>query len=302
MALSAAHRNRIAGFSLPEVLVVIAVIAVLMAVLLPALTGAKRSADMAKSNNNMRQIAQMMALYSMENREHILPSQFDYTASASPPLNYPVKVRSDAALQNTTWGNLQYKGTWADILWTLNPNLVAATVDDRYRYDSPDKAIYDDDPDFDNPLRSAAPNSRDFLVAASTSGDGPKPFGTGAAEGAFPGYFAANNFFNADPTAPPDANGNPTPSIGRWYITGQIKDPSRSMYLVDSLAGETIEPLDGPFNNDVTLSPPTIEVDFRYSGACLMLFLDGHTTPQTPWTDLADLQARSIKVTRLDRK
>jgi hypothetical protein len=241
----------------------------------------------------------MMALYSMENREHILPSQFDYTASAA---TYPVKVRSALAL-----GSLRYKGTWADILWTLNPNLVGITVDDRFQYDSPDLTIFDEDPNFDNPLRAAAPNSRDFLVAAGTPGNGPKPFGTGAAEGALPGYFSANNFFNADPAAPPypDPQGGPpiaTPSIGRWYVTGQIKNPSRSMYLVDSLAGETIEPLDGPFNNDHLLNPRPIEVDFRYSGACLMLFLDGHTSQQTPWVDLADLQARNIKVAGLDRK
>jgi len=269
------------GFTIPEVLVVVAVIALLIAVLLPALTGAKTSTNMAKSQSNLRQIATWMRSYSAENRDIILPSQFDYTASA---VTYPVKVRSDAAL-----GANRYKGTWTDILWTIN-GMASAEMPAMYTYDSPDKAWYDGNPtDDNNVLRSAAANSQDFVTSGGTPGTGPKPFGTGAVEGALPGYFAANNFFNA------------TSNV--WYTNGQIFAPVRSMYAVDSFAGETIEPAAAQFDNSQPASgPKTIEVDFRYSGACLMLFLDGHVGPQTAWTNLADLQStRPVKIQSLDQ-
>jgi hypothetical protein len=108
-----------------------------------------------------------------------------------------------------------------------------------------------------------------------------------------PGYFAANNFFNTV---------GPT---GQWYVTGQIKAPERSMYLVDSLAGETIEPdpvpYDNPANDPALASPSlTLEVDFRYNSACLMMMLDGHNEAQAMWRDLNEVQTgRRIKVQNL---
>src|SRR5262249_50804745 len=162
-------------------------------VLLPALAGALRTSYMAKSQNNMKQIAQWMRLYSGDNREYIVPSQFDYSGSAA--TGYPVKVRSDATL-----GALRYKGTWTDILWTVYK---LNTIDDAaaqqvgaaakfYQFDSPDKAAYDGLKDLECQLRSAAANSHDFVGA---TGNGPTPFGNGAQESTLPGFFAANNFF-----------------------------------------------------------------------------------------------------------
>lgn len=293
--------RRSIGFTLPELLVVAGVIALLMAVLLVALSGALRTAGMAKSQSNMKQIATWMTLYSSENREFIVPSQFNYNDPINPGQpanNYPIKVRSDAAL-----GALRYKGTWTDILWTYNGLGKVAeqgiNMPATYVYDSPDMAVFDAQANYDqDPFRAAASNSRDF-----PGGNGPKPFGTGATESTFPGFFAANNFFNADPSVAVNPGDPPVPVIGRWYVTGQITAPERSMYLVDSLAGETIEPIAAPYDNNSTLNPPTIEVDFRYSGVALMGFLDGHSAPEPPWTNLADLQlGHHVKVQKLDRK
>jgi type II secretory pathway pseudopilin PulG len=277
------------GFTITEILVVIGVIALLVAVLLPALTGVLRTGDMTKSMNNMKQIALWMRSYSSENRETIVPSQFNYANSVAS--GYPVKVRSHAAL-----GPLQYMGTWSDIIWTQNglgnqsviiDPAVPADVD-KYYFDSPDQPIFEADPDYENPLRSAAPNTTHF----GAPGSSPKPFGPGAAEAGLPGYFAANNFFRQKGPLPGD------PEF--WWTTGQIRVPERSMYLVDSFAGETIDPIPAPYDNVTT--PKTIEVDFRYSGVCLMLMLDGHVDkPQDAWTDLPDLQGqRRVKVQNLD--
>src|SRR5262249_25636791 len=123
------------AFTLPEVLVVIGIIALLIAVLIPALNGGKRSAEMAKSQNNRRQISSWMTVYSGDNRDYIVPSRFDYSASAAN--GYPVKVRSDSAPPVGT----QYHGTWTDVLWTYH-NLgsqreLSAAFVDKYEFDSP---------------------------------------------------------------------------------------------------------------------------------------------------------------------
>lgn len=302
------HRLNRTAFTLPEVLVVMGVIAVLVAVLLPALTGGLTSASMANSQSRMRQIAMWMSMYSSDHREFILPSQFNYQDPSNPnaPVNnYPVKVRSHSSLDNSPWGSWRYKGTWADILWTtydIGASQNLGPFADQYRYDTPEPDLYDSDPAGDiyeqlgidniNPFRAAAPNSANS-PGSMTGTAGPTPYGDGAKEAGMPGYFAANNFFNADPNAPDDPDGNPPPTIGRWYTTGQIKAPDRSMYLVDSLAGETIDPVFEAYDNTLPANPntpKTIQVDFRYNGACLMMFLDGHSAPQTPWTTLTELE------------
>ena len=170
-----------------------------------------------------------------------------------------------------------------------------------YRFDSPDQALYDRlGGDLENPFRSAALNKRNAPTPGGTGpapsgGSDPTPFGSGAQEIGQPGYFAANNFFNADQDIDPQA---------KFYTTGQIKAPERSMYLVDSVAGETIEDEECPFlNGDCDGDDfPDLEVDFRYSGVCLMLFLDGHVEPVGQWQEICELEGldgRSIRIRSL---
>ena len=69
------------GFSMTELLVVIAMIAALIGLLFPLLVGFRKSGQLTKSMAHMRQIAGWMALYSSDNRDFVLPSQFDYSAN-----------------------------------------------------------------------------------------------------------------------------------------------------------------------------------------------------------------------------
>jgi prepilin-type N-terminal cleavage/methylation domain-containing protein len=294
------------GFSITEILVVISVIVVLLGLLLPALAGIRKSGLMTKSMANMRQIGTWMGLYSGDNRDYILPSRFNYRQDA-----YPGKVRSVI----TTEGSVgqRYRGTWADILWTVYelgayPEATAQLGHD-YRYDSPDKRLYEylEGDMAENPLRSAAANSRNTHWSLHNL---PTPYGCGASESGLPGYFAANNFFNADIDAVDPCTNDPV--AANWFINSQIKIPERSMYLVDSFAGETIEPQ--PAYYQMTPSglggaggeeDLTYQVDFRYSDMCLMLFLDGHVEPQGEWDDICDLEAtggRGIRIRQLTRR
>ncbi len=284
------RNNRRRGFTITELLVVIGLIALLIGILLPALAAVKSGGLMTKSMANMRQIATWMRLYSSDNREFIVPSQFDYNDNT-----YPGKVRS---IITPGFGHgVEHDGTWSDILWTVNevarfPEAQVpppAGSGHEYRFDSPDIELYNIvGGNLPNPFRSAAQNTDQIA-----GGKSPTPFGTGAQERGRPGFFAANNFF--------DANPNNTNTFNGWFTTAQIKVPEQSMYLVDSFYGEIIQDEPGPFDRDPILDPPTIEADFRYAGdTCLMLFLDGHVQPQGIWKNLAELQtSRHIRVQNL---
>ncbi len=291
------RNNRRRGFTITELLVVIGLIVLLIGILLPALAAVKSGGLMTKSMANMRQIATWMRLYSSDNREFILPSQFDYSYPDCPGC-YRGKVRSIISEGSKEAVGSKHEGTWSDILWTVYevarfPEAQVGPPDGpghEYRFDSPDLGLYkvmgDDVP---NPFRSAAQNT-DQIVG----GTGPTPFGTGAQERGRPGFFAANDFFDARP----DENGQQ-----RWFTNAQIKVPEQSMYLVDSFYGEIIQDEPGPFDRvpPALVGPLTIEVDFRYAGeTCLMLFLDGHVGPQGIWKNLAELQtSRRIRVENL---
>ncbi len=72
------------GFTLVELLVVIGIIALLIAMLLPALARAREAAKATSCLSNMRQLAGALVMYCNENREH-LPVQYgDVTTFADP--------------------------------------------------------------------------------------------------------------------------------------------------------------------------------------------------------------------------
>ncbi|MGH7131298.1 MAG: prepilin-type N-terminal cleavage/methylation domain-containing protein [Phycisphaerales bacterium] len=62
------------GFTLVELLVVIAIIALLIAILLPAMASARRSAKSTVCLSNLRGVGQALTLYNGDHREAVVPS------------------------------------------------------------------------------------------------------------------------------------------------------------------------------------------------------------------------------------
>lgn len=296
-------RTRRRGITIVEILAVIGVIIILMAILLPSLATVRGNAVLMQSFNNLRQVANLVEVYGKDNRETVVPSAFDYSTAAQPG-----KVRSnrkpDGSEPPPPAGMLR-KGTWADILWT-NAGFGPVDVGGNYNweFDAPDGYFYALSPDFDkNPFRSPQPMVKKFELAnmsvdaainANELGSRALPEHAGQ-----PGMYAMNNFFDS--------------RSGNWYTTGQIRHPSRALLLVDSYAGETIDPVDnaGGLRPWQGADDQQCQVDFRYLGkVTAILFMDGHTDQQPKWDDLEDLQGavdnpndngRGVRVTNLDR-
>lgn len=90
------HRG--AGFTLIELLVVISIIAILAALLLPALSASRRKAQALECLSNLRQIGQVTFLYCQDNDDHLPFAWYD---EPNPEINSfyslltPILLRAD---------------------------------------------------------------------------------------------------------------------------------------------------------------------------------------------------------------
>lgn len=107
-----------AGFTLIELTVVIAIIALLMAILVPSLQNSRRQAKAVLCSLNIKQLVLGLVAYETENET--LPHAFDNTPMDAPPGGYP----GDSKYDRTGWwwfnyiaGCLNKAGSKKTVLW-----------------------------------------------------------------------------------------------------------------------------------------------------------------------------------------
>jgi prepilin-type N-terminal cleavage/methylation domain-containing protein/prepilin-type processing-associated H-X9-DG protein len=76
-------RSRFMGFTLVELLVVIGIIALLISILLPALSSAREQANRVRCSANLRSIAQAMMLYAQENHGQYPRTKYNGTGETN---------------------------------------------------------------------------------------------------------------------------------------------------------------------------------------------------------------------------
>lgn len=107
------RRRTLSGFTLVELLVVIGVIAVLIAILLPALAKARRSAVTLKCLSNMRQLGTGIQMYMSSNRD------------AMPAAGYG-QYYADGVTVRPNWNGSFSFPTWRQLIY---PYITAAKID-----------------------------------------------------------------------------------------------------------------------------------------------------------------------------
>ncbi|MBC8107194.1 MAG: prepilin-type N-terminal cleavage/methylation domain-containing protein [Anaerolineae bacterium] len=110
------HRQKKNAFTLVELLVVIGIIAVLIGILLPALSKARESANRAACMSNMRQLTTAWIMYTNEWRGHMV---FAETGSATDPNN--VDFQDGWVVESGTATN-KPEAIRGGLLWKYTPN------------------------------------------------------------------------------------------------------------------------------------------------------------------------------------
>ena len=118
------------AFTLVELLVVIGIIALLISILLPSLSAARKQANTVKCATQLREIGNAFALYATENRQWYPPSQLQPNTTAAPGFYEVGGTKFPAAGLGAYWFNFinKYLTRNKAGVATVNPNPTQAEI------------------------------------------------------------------------------------------------------------------------------------------------------------------------------
>ncbi len=234
------HRRR-AGFTLIELLVVISIIALLISILLPALSGARKSGRAIKCQSHLHTLGQAMQMYA-DFYEDVIP------LSESPQVEGSMQWAS-ALLPSLGHGNMNQAGPFVN----SSPGFNQRSFIEVLRRQEPFQC-----PEFPNPDQPL-----DYVVNGFeqpyTLGENPGPAGSGPQpQGP---SFSANRRQFANLTKIDQPTGRII-----YVVEGHANLPTTTMWLHDLFSPRQL-----PFG-----SLPRIASDMRHPGGINALFFDTH--------------------------
>lgn len=110
------------GFTLIEVIVVIAVITILAAILIPSLKSALESGKATQDLNNLRQIGALMQSY-LNDKDQVLPATATWPGTSGTPVLYPKYVGSRRVFQSPFDKRPPLETDLAPVSYSINTNM-----------------------------------------------------------------------------------------------------------------------------------------------------------------------------------
>jgi prepilin-type processing-associated H-X9-DG protein/prepilin-type N-terminal cleavage/methylation domain-containing protein len=243
------NNNR--GFTLVELLVVIGIIVILIAILLPAVIGAKRQAVQVQCQSNLRQIGQAMTMYT--NQYGYFPGAEIVTSPGNEAYCWPVLLRK---FLNGNQKVFYCPAQDSRCQWTADmPGLMslAGDVHTRWGYDLGERVLVAGNP---TTLNGPPPNGTLFSYGFNQAGasGGPGYVGRGAG-----GPFC-------------DRVGNVVPNSMRYLRATSVRSPSEFIVVADTV----VDGWEDCLIRFVNSVPFSSTIGSIHRGGANVLFCDGH--------------------------